>query len=157
MEADKGVSHESICEEAWKVVHEAFQSVAELVGDAANGEDQNANGGCNWEEREGVWEADDEGKTVFDEVVQTSVCTVVHTLFAILVERDNADIRIAANSWSVEELVGTEVTVAHDLLLEVSRQEVEPDHHVGVDDDTQEGPGSPVILTTFGCQDCELC
>ena len=88
VEGDESVGHKSVGEEAWKVEEEALDGVAELVGHAADAEEDEANESWEWEDHEGTWEADDDREAVFKEVVQTSVGTVVLTLVSLLVEGD---------------------------------------------------------------------
>ena len=113
---------------------EPAKSVADLVDEAAEAVDADADEGWEGVGPEAEGEGDNEWEAVLKEVVDASVGAVVESEVTIFVEDDSAALLGVLGGQSEDELVGAEVSSTHDLLLVVDWEEVEEDDGVSEHD-----------------------
>ena len=83
-ESEHGERRKSIHHEAWNVSSKSNLGVTDLVDDASKGVDHEADSAWEWEKEEAKRQWGEDGKTVFQEVVDTSVSTVVVAKISVL-------------------------------------------------------------------------
>ena len=89
-------------------------SISNLVNDATKTENCSANKSRDWPCEEGKRESDDDLETVFNEVVNASVATIVETKITIFMKNDGTTLVGVFSSHPINKHIGTKISLVHD-------------------------------------------